>query len=1696
MESLEDRTLPSGIPILPNIAHTNYVVNTSARTLSPLGTPATAPFSPSQILSAYGFNLVSENGAGQTIAIIDAYDDPNIQSDLQAFDQYYGLPTANLTIVNQTGGTSLPSPDLTGGWEVETALDVEWAHALAPGANILLVEANSANTSDLFAGAGWAASQHAALGVSVISMSFGTGEYNTETTDDSTFKTPASSGGVTFVAGTGDSGYPASYPAFSPYVVAAGGTTLQLDTSGAYISETGWSGSGGGISIYESQPSYQKGVVTQSTKFRTVPDVAFDADPNTGVWIYDSYLNPYGGPWTGIGGTSFATPAWAAIVAITNQVRAQDGLTSLNGYAQTLPSLYKLPASDFHDITSGFNGKYSAGIGYDLVTGRGSPIVNLLVFDLAGVGTTPVGLAATPGERQVTLTWSAEIQAGTTFNIYRGTSPGGEGATPIATGVTTTLFTDTGLTDGTTYYYQVASVNAGVTSARSSEVSATPRVQPPTGLTAAPGNMKVTLTWTASPGAASYNVYRGTSPGGEGPSPLATGVTTTSFSDSGLTDGTTYYYQVTAVNSAGESVRSGEVSATPVAPPSAPTGVTAIAGNTEIGLNWKASTGAVSYNIYRGTTPGGEGASPVATGITGTSFTDTGLTDGTTYYYKVTAVNPGGESGKSAEVSATAQFLILAIDAGGGAVGSFVADTDFVGNSLTYSTTAAIDTSGVFQAPPQSVYQTMRYANAPGFNYNIVGLTPGATYTVRLHFVEPTLFGAGQRVFNVTLNGAAFLTNFDIYVTAGNAGNKAVAEVGTATADANGQISIGFSNITNDPLVCGIEVLSNTPVSAPAAPTNLVATGNIGQVSLTWTAVTGASSYNVYRGTSAGGEGATPLATGVTGASYIDNQATAGTKYYYQVSAVNLGGEGPRSSEQSATAQGLPPYRVLAIDAGGGAVGSFVADTDFVGTSLTYSTTATIDTSAVYQAPPQSVYQTMRYANAPGFSYDIVGLTPGVTYTVRLHFVEPTLFGAGERVFNVTLNGAAFLTNFDIFVAAGNVGNKAVAEVGTAAADANGQISINFSNITNDPLVCAIEIFSNTPVSAPPAPTNLVATGGVGQVSLSWTAVTGASSYNVYRGTTPGGEGTTPFATGVTSASFIDNQTTVGTTYYYQVSAVNLGGEGPRSSEQSATAQGLPPYQVLAIDAGGGAVGSFVADTDFVGTSLTYTTTATIDTSGVYQAPPQSVYQSMRYANSPGFSYNIVGLTPGATYTVRLHFVEPTLFGVGQRVFNVTLNGAAFLTNFDIYAAAGNAGNKAVAEVATATADANGQISIGFSNITNDPLVCAIEIFSTTPVQAPSAPTNLAASVNVGQVGLSWTAVAGASSYNVYRGTSPGGEGATPFAKGVTSASFVDNLVTPGTTYYYQVSAVNLGGEGPRSTEKSSPAQYTTVLAIDAGGGAVGSFVADTDFVGTSQTYFTSATIDTSGVYQAPPQSVYQSMRYANSPGFSYNIVGLTPGVSYTVRLHFVEPTLFAAGQRVFNVTLNGAAFLTNFDIYVAAGNAGNKAVAEVGTATADASGQISINFSNITNDPLVCGIEILTPTAASSPLQSLAMTTMGSKQETTTSIGVTTLSPDRFSTLEVAGQSERGAGRFGPFEFLVAEWMPLSLNHDVSSGDLLSTEPGPNNQSGESDVLTRLGGGSANDSKRDPIHFQDEGLDGTDWTVAKKELPYFRREM
>lgn|GEM_PF-1663960 len=450
--------------------------------------------------------------------------------------------------------------------------------------------------------------------------------------------------------------------------------------------------------------------------------------------------------------------------------------------------------------------------------------------------------------------------------------------------------------------------------------------------------------------------------------------------------------------------------------------------------------------------------------------------------------------------------------------GAFSSDTGFSGGA-TYFTTAPINTSGVTDPAPQAVYQSERWSGT-SFSYTVPGLVAGGTYTIRLHFAELFYQAAGQRYFNVAINNQTVLTNFDIAVAAGGV-NKAVVETFSTQADANGKVTIVFTNVTGGAKVDGIQVIPGN--SAP-------------------------------------------------------------------------------------TPQGIAIGAGLTSDQG-----AYDADKDFNGGS-TYFVTSPVDTSGVSDPAPQAVYQAQRWTGS-NFTYVVPGLTPGGTYTIRLHFAEVFYQKVGQRQFDVAINGQQVLTNFDIVGAAG-AANKAVVETFTATADSNGKLTITFTNVNGGAEVSGVQIL-------------------------------------------PGDEG---------------SQT--------------------------------PP--AVAIAAGASAPeGSFSADADFSGGAV-YWTTQPVNTSGVSDPAPQSVYQTERWT-SDTLTYTVPKLVPGQTYTVRLHFAEIFFQTVGQRSFNVAINGKPVLTDFDIVAAAGGA-DKAVVESFTATADANGKVTILFTNVRGGAKVNGIEL--------------------------------------------------------------------------------------------------------------------------------------------------------------------------------------------------------------------------------------------------------------------------------------------------------------------------------------------------------------------------------------------------
>ena len=430
----------------------------AATRVAPAQTPGS--YGPSDLQSAYNLtSAATSKGAGETVAIVDAYDDPDAASDLANYRTNYGLPPANLTIYNQDGGTTVTAPPAgTSGWDIEESLDLDMVSAICPNCSIDLVEANSNSFADL----GTAANTAAGLtGVVAVSNSYGGSEFSGETADTN-YDHP----GVAFTVSAGDSGWGVEYPAASQYVTSVGGTALTPDSSVARgWTESVWGdgtegtdgdGTGSGCSVYESKASWQDGVTDPLCGNRTVADVAADADPATGVTIYDSY-NGFGGFQSGWGGTSEASPIIAATYALA-------GAAAAGTYPASYPYAH---ASDLNNVTTGSNGDCgnylcNGGTGYNGPTGLGTPEgtaaftapstppVNTITVTNPGAqsstkGTpiTPLAIKATDSDSSATLTYAASgLPAGLSIASATGVISG----TPSAAGTSSVTVT---VTDGT-----------------------------------------------------------------------------------------------------------------------------------------------------------------------------------------------------------------------------------------------------------------------------------------------------------------------------------------------------------------------------------------------------------------------------------------------------------------------------------------------------------------------------------------------------------------------------------------------------------------------------------------------------------------------------------------------------------------------------------------------------------------------------------------------------------------------------------------------------------------------------------------------------------------------------------------------------------------------------------------------------------------------------------------------------------------------------------------------------------------------------------------------------------------------------------------------------------------------------------------------------------------------------------------------
>ena len=891
-----------------------------------------------------------------------------------------------------------------------------------------------------------------------------------------------------------------------------------------------------------------------------------------------------------------------------------------------------------------------------------------------------------------------------------------------------------------------------------------------TGLTATAVPTGINLTWTARTESdlAGYNVYRSTSATGTFTKVNTAVVTGATYADTTATAGAPTYYQVTAVDTSGnESARSATANATRPVPPdtTAPgvvTGLTATGVQTGINLAWTARTEAdlAGYNLYRSASATGLYTKLNLTALAGTTYADTTTVAGSTYYYRVTALDTtGNESAVSATASATHQLppdttapgVVTGLSATGvqtgvnlawsarteadlagynvyrsaTATGTFTkvntavltgtaySDTTATAGVPTYYQVTAVDKSGNESARSATATATRPDTTAPGV---VTGLTATGVQTgINLAWTARTESDlAGYNVYRSAIATGSF-TKVNTAVITGTTYADTTTVAGstyyyrvTALDTTGNESAVSATASATHPLP--------PDTTAPVAVTGLTATGVQTGVNLAWTARTESdlAGYNVYRSATATGTFTKVNTAVVTGTTFSDTTATAGVPTYYQVTAVDKSGnESARSATATATRPVPPSATTVRINAGGPAVTTggvgFAADGFFTG-GKTFS-----NVRPIAGTTDDVLYQTEHSGTA--FSYSVP--VANGTYNVRLHFAEiywgatgGGAGGTGKRVFSANIEGGAVeLANFDMNAAAAPL-TAIVRTYRTTITD--GRVDIAFASTVNEAKVSAIEILP-ADTTAPAAVTGLTATGSTSGVALSWAASTAAdrAGYNVYRATSATGTFTKVIGALVTGTTYTDTAAPASATSYYQVTAVDTSGnESVRSGTANATRPATPRAAVR-INAGGPAVTTggvgFAADGFFTGGKTFSNVRAIAGTTD------DVLYQTEHSGGSFGYSVPVAN----GTYDVRLHFAEiywgatgGGAGGTGRRVFSANIEGGAVeLANFDMNAAA--APLTAIVRTYRMTIT-DGRVDIAFAASVNEAKVSAIEI---VPVQ-------------------------------------------------------------------------------------------------------------------------------------------------------------------------------------------------------------------------------------------------------------------------------------------------------------------------------------------------------------------------------------------
>ena len=706
--------------------------------------------------------------------------------------------------------------------------------------------------------------------------------------------------------------------------------------------------------------------------------------------------------------------------------------------------------------------------------------------------------------------------------------------------------------------------------------------------------------------------------------------------------------------------------------PAAPTGLTAAPGNSQVSLSWNASSSAASYNLYRGTSSGGE--TLVASGITGTSYTDTGRTNGDNYYYKVTAVNSAGASGFSNEATAWPQ-------APGGII--WVEDSTPVGAALASDGGDAWNWSGSSPAPysgSQDQQSTAASGEHQHYFYNAnQTMTVGSNDTLYAYVYLNPSNPPQEIMLQWNVGGSwehrAYWGANDIgWGTDGTVSRQymgALPATGGWIRLAVPASAVGLGGTTVSGMAFTLyggqaDFDQAGVVSAPAAPSGLTATAGNGQVALNWTASSGASSYKLYRSTSSGTE--LLVASGVTGTSYMNIGLSNGTTYYYEVTAVNSNGESAMSNQVSATPQAASTVSAAFVKNDAATQGTWSSaygadgyDISQYGASLPSYATVNITGNANYvwngstsdgralQEPGSSNRLAACWYSGSSFTID-VNLTDGQTHQVALYALDWDSYGPRQEQINVRDAGTGQVLNSQT-VSSFSGGQYLVWNI-------SGHVQFQVTNLVGGSNAVISGLFFG-PGSAPAAPTGLTASAGNAQVSLTWTASSGASSYNLYRSTTSGTEQLV--VAGITGTSYTNTELTNGSTYYYEVTAVNGNGESALSNEVSATPQAVTTNTLAdagfeSPNVGTGSWGDFVYDPSGVAWNFSGNAGVAGNGSGFTSGNPNAPEGTqVGFLQTTGSISQTVNLSAG-TYTLDFLAAQRANYG-GAQSFEVLVDG-------------------------------------------------------------------------------------------------------------------------------------------------------------------------------------------------------------------------------------------------------------------------------------------------------------------------------------------------------------------------------------------------------------------------------------------------------